>query len=102
MLRSMGGRMLRRRLRGTGMAGIAGAGRIRTYGRGLLGLGIPVAAALIRDLRHPDGYLRQLYNRIRGREQGIRVIEADYEQIDENRKKIVKPDVVQLDDKTGK
>ncbi|HOO46189.1 MAG TPA: hypothetical protein PLM29_08170 [Deltaproteobacteria bacterium] len=92
MLRSVGRAMIRRRLRGSGMNRIAGTGRILPFRRGLLGLGIPVVAALLNDLRDPDGYLRQFYYRIRGREQGIRVIEAGCEQIDDGRKEVAKPD----------
>lgn len=92
MLRSVGRAMIRRRLRGSGISRIAGTGRILPFRRGLLGLGIPLAAALLNDLKNPDGYLRQFYYRIRGREQGIRVIDAGCEQIDDSRESVARPD----------
>jgi len=95
---AFGNRLLRRRLRGgkiagfagTGskMAGFAGTGRMKPFGRGLLGVGIPLVAALIRDLRKPDGYLRTLLDRFPKRKPAIRVVDADYERIEDNRKKI--------------
>ncbi|HHO75262.1 MAG TPA: hypothetical protein ENN05_02400 [Deltaproteobacteria bacterium] len=90
MPRNDGTGPLRLRLRGSGMSflRIARATGSRPIGRGLLSLGVPVVAALIHDLRQPDGYLRPLFNRFRKHQPALRVIDADYERVEDGRKKI--------------
>ena len=75
---------LRLRLRGGGLMRLAGSGGKR----GLWSLGIPLVAAFIQDMRKPNGYLRPLIERFRKRKPAIRVVDADYERIDDGRKKI--------------
>lgn len=88
MLKSMGGVMIRRRLKGAAMKGVSRADRIRPFGRGFLGLGVPIAVALIRDLRDQDGYIRQFCRRIMSKKPAVRVIDADYESIGPDGKSI--------------
>ena len=83
-----GSRMFRRRLRGSAMTDVSRAGRIKPFGRGFLGLGIPLAVALLRDLTHPDGYIRQFYRRITNQKPTLRVIDTDYESIGTDPKEI--------------
>jgi hypothetical protein len=69
---------LRLMLRGGGrsLMKIARMSGKRSMGRGLLGLGVPVIAAIIHDMKQPDGYLRPVINKFISRRPTIKVIDA--------------------------
>lgn len=48
----------------------------RPIRRGILGLGLPLVAALINDIRQPDGYIRPLLNHLIHRRPTVRLIET--------------------------
>ena len=90
MPRGDGNGPMRVRLRGSGK-GIMGAARAsgtRPLGRGLMGLGIPVITALIHDVTRPDGFLRPFLYKLMHRKPVIKVIDANYERIEDGPKKI--------------
>ncbi|HOO38761.1 MAG TPA: hypothetical protein PLV78_10640 [Deltaproteobacteria bacterium] len=69
---------LRLRIQGGGMRFIrtVGATTRRPIHRSILGLGLPLVAALINDIRQPDGYLRPLLNHLIHRRPTVRLIET--------------------------
>ncbi len=87
MPRGSGSGLFRLRLRGgtRGLMSSAGVGSQRGMGRGLLGFGIPIAAALIRDVANPDGYLRLLFKKLIRRKPAITIVDASCEQIEDRR-----------------
>ena len=83
---------LRLRIRGTGMRFIktAGTATRRPIRRGILGLGLPLIAALIHDIRQPDGYIRPLLNRLIHRKPTIRLIDTQQTSSEDKTGKIEK------------
>lgn len=67
---------LRLRFRSGKMCSVQAAdlGAGKPMGRGIMGIGIPLAAAMIHDLRQPGGFLRPLLSRILHRRPAIRLI----------------------------
>jgi hypothetical protein len=65
---------------------IARAAGGRSVGRKLLGLGVPLVAALIHDIKQPDGYLRPFLNRIMHRRPTIRLIDVRHTSIEDTTK----------------
>lgn len=63
----------------------AGVGSQRGKGRGLTCFGIPIAAALVRDIANPDGYLRLLFNKLMRRKPAITIVDALCGQIEDRR-----------------
>ena len=90
MTRVYGNRPLRLRLRARGVAGIARAAGRRPLGRGLWSLGLPAIAALVNDLRKPDGYLRPFVHKLISRKPQVRVIDAQVTQIEQKNEEIEK------------
>ena len=65
---------------------IARAAGGRTIGRKLLGIGVPLVAALIHDMKQPNGYFRPFLNRIMHGRPTIRIIDAQHTSIKDNTK----------------
>jgi hypothetical protein len=70
------------------MPGSDGKGplRLRLRGSGMRFVRIDRAAALIHDMRQPDGYLRYFLNRIMHRKPTIRLIDVQHTSIEDNTK----------------
>lgn len=91
---------LRFRLRGGlmshGLMKIARAGGRRGMGRGLLGLSIPVAIAVVRDISQPDGRLRPYFTKLLGHAKllrnkpPLRIVETSYDRIEDKQKETEK------------
>ncbi|GEM_PF-2065142 len=95
---------LRLRLRGSGMSFVRIARAVggRKGGRGVLGIGVPIVAALIHDLKQPDGYLRYFLNRVMHRKPTIRIIDAQHTSIEDNTKESSLLETKQTDEQRRK
>ena len=63
----------------------------RGMGRGLLGLGIPVAIAVVQDLARPDGYLRPLVGRFLKRRPPLEIVSTTVDRIEDGHTGADKP-----------
>jgi len=76
---------------------IARAAGGRTIGRKLLGLGVPLVAALIHDMKQPQGYIRPFLNRIMHGRPTIRIIDAQHTSIEDTTKENERLETKQVD-----
>ena len=58
--------------------------------RSILGLGLPLVAALIHDIRQPHGYIRPLLNHLIHRKPAIRLIDTQQNSSEDKSGKIEK------------
>ena len=68
----------------------AGTATRRPIRRGILGIGLPLVAALINDIRQPDGYIRPLLNHLIHRKPAIRLIDTQQNSSEDKSGKIEK------------
>jgi len=90
MPRGNGRGPLRLRLRGRGMRRGNRVSEKSSIGRSLLGFGIPIAGALIDDMRNPDGYLQTFLHKLMHRKTEINVIDVKATPIEQKRDLIEK------------
>jgi len=94
---------LRLRLRGgtmgLGLMKIVRTGGRRGMGRGLLGLSIPFAIAVVHDISQPDGHLRPYFTKLLGhakllrKKPPLRIVETSYDRIEGKQKETEKNNV---------